>query len=230
MKFTGEAVVTYVTRLASGTTIYLQDATAAVSISDNYWPTTIQMGDKLTNFTVQEGYPAFGVQPLVPVNPSVTVVSSGNEVAPQVVTLAELKANAADYLLELVKVENVTLDQNSAKFGQRNDDNTPIADIFTQDGITATINLVEGNDLIGTTKPKKADVIGISSNAAGSVIRVRGVSDIISKDNPMAVDNIAIDWQAGDYEIYTISGQRVNELQSGVNIIRQGNNTYKVVR
>lgn len=230
LKFTGEAVVTYVTRLASGTTIYLQDATAAVSISDNYWPTTIQMGDKLTNFTVQEGYPAFGVQPLVPVNPSVTVVSSGNEVAPQVVTLAELKANAADYLLELVKVENVTLDQNSTKFGQRNDDNTPIADTFTQDGVTATINLVEGNDLIGTTKPKKADVIGISSNAAGSVIRVRGVSDIISKDNPMAVDNIAIDWQAGDYEIYTISGQRVNELQAGVNIIRQGNNTYKVVR
>lgn len=230
LKFTGEAVVTYVTRLASGTTIYLQDATAAVSISDNYWPTTIQMGDKLTNFTVQEGYPAFGVQPLVPVNPSVTVVSSGNEVAPQVVTLAELKANAADYLLELVKVENVTLDQNSTKFGQRNDDNTPIADTFTQDGITATINLVEGNDLIGTAKPKKADVIGISSNAAGSVIRVRGVSDIISKDNPMAIDNIAIDWQAGDYEIYTISGQRVNELQAGVNIIRQGNNTYKVVR
>lgn len=230
LKFKGEALVTYVSRPASGSTVYIQDNTAAVSITDSYWPTTIKIGDKLTDFTVTEGSPAFGVQPLVTSTPSVTVVSNDNEVVPQIVTLAELKASAADYLMKLVKVENVTLDQTSTRFGQKNDDNTPIADTFTQDGNTATISLVEGNELIGTTKPKKADVIGISSSAAGNAIRVRGTADVISKDSPTAIDNVALDLLNGDYEIYTVSGQRIDALQSGVNIIRQGNNTYKVVR
>lgn len=231
LKFKGEALVTYVSRPASGSTVYIQDNTAAVSITDSYWPTTIKIGDKLTDFTVTEGSPAVGVQPLVTSAPSVTVVSSGNEVVPQVVTLAELKAHAADYLMELVKVENVTLDQTSTKFGQTNDDNTPIADTFTQDGNTATINLVEGNELIGATKPQKADVIGISSSATGNVIRVRGVADVISKDNPTAIDNVAMDeLLSGEYEVYTVSGQRIDALQPGVNIIRKGNTTYKVVR
>lgn len=231
LKFKGEALVTYVSRPASGSTVYIQDNTAAVSITDSYWPTSIKIGDKLTDFTVTEGSPAFGVQPMVTSTPNVTIVSSDNEVVPQVVTLAELKAHAADYLMELVKVENVTLDQTSAKFGQTNDDNTPIADTFTQDGNTATINLVEGNELIGATKPQKADVIGISSSAAGNVIRVRGVADVISKDNPTAIDNVAMDeLLSGEYEVYTVSGQRIDALQPGVNIIRKGNTTYKVVR
>lgn len=34
----------------------------------------------------------------------------------------------------------------------------------------------------------------------------------------------------GEVEIYTLSGQRVDVLQSGVNIIRQGGKSYKVVR
>ena len=231
LRFKGEALVTYVSRPAtSGTTIYIQDNTAAVSIIDSSWPTSIKVGDKLTDFTVKEGEPAFGVQPLISELPTITIISSDNEVIPQVVTLAELKANAANYLMKLVKVENVTLDQTTTKFGQTTDDNTPIADTFTQDGNTATINLVEGNELINAVKPKKADVIGISSSAAGNVIRVRGAADIISKDSPTAIDNIALDVLNGDYEIYTVSGQRIDALQSGINIIRQGNNTYKVVR
>lgn len=231
LKFKGEALVTYVSRLSSGYTVYIQDNTAAAAITDTYWPTSIKIGDKLTDFTVKEGVLVLGIQPLITETPDVTIVSSDNEVVPQVVTLAELKAHAADYLMELVKVENVTLDQTSTKFGQTNDDNTPIADTFTQDGNTATINLVEGNELIGATKPQKADVIGISSNATGNVIRVRGVADVISKDNPTAIDNVAMDeLLSGEYEVYTVSGQRIDALQPGVNIIRKGNTTYKVVR
>ncbi len=232
MRFTGEAVVTYKYAENNGaTTLYLEDNTAAISISDTYWHDAVKQGDKVTAFRAFTYADAAvgGVLPITPLNATITVLSSNNEVTPQTVTLAELQKNPLNYLLELVKVEDVALDQTSTKFGQTNDDN-PIADTFTQDGNTATINLVEDNELIGTIKPKKADVIGISSSAAGNVIRVRGAADIISKDAPTAIENITLDILSGDYEIYTVSGQRIDALQSGVNIIRKGNTTYKVVR
>lgn len=231
--YTGTAYVTYKSsETVAGSTsnfIYIQDNTAAIKIMDMYWDDAKQ-GDEVTQFALELKNPQDNLQPIVTL-PSISILSHDNSIVPQVVTLASLKANAADYLNELVKVENVTLDQTSTTFGKTNDDNSIIPDYITQNGVQATIKLTNNNELIGTTKPKTADLIGLSTSSNGSAICVRGAADVISKDNPTAIDNVAKDeLLSGEYEVYTVSGQRIDALQPGVNIIRKGNTTYKVVR
>ncbi len=57
-----------------------------------------------------------------------------------------------------------------------------------------------------------------------SLVRVSSPATSLNEVN---VDELL---RNGEVEIYTLSGQRVNVLQSGVNIIRQGGKSYKVVR
>lgn len=218
IRYTGEAVVTYKYE-NSGTKMYLQDASAAVSVNDYYWGDQVKQGDKLTNFVVYatEDMVVAGLRSVsTAYGANISVLSHNNEVTPQVVTLAELQANPANYLCQLVKVEGVTF---------ANTDAFASGDVVNQGETTATINLIEGNDLIGTAKPAKADIIAISSTTTGKVLRVRGKQDVVAA--PTAIENIAAD---SEVEIYTVSGMRVSELQPGVNIIRQGNKTFKVVR
>lgn len=217
IKFMGKAVVSYQYN-QSGIKLYIQDATAGVLISDTYWGDAVKQGDSISNFIVYAdpsnvvgGMMYIGTQ-----GAAIDVLSHNNEVTPQVVTLAELQANPANYLCQLVKVEGVTF---------ANTDAFASGDVVNQGETTATINLIEGNDLIGTAKPAKADIIAISSTTTGKVLRVRGKQDVVAA--PTAIENIAAD---SEVEIYTVSGMRVAELQPGVNIIRQGNKTFKVVR
>ncbi len=216
IKYTGEAVVTY-KYMQSGNKLYLQDATAGVFINDSYWADAVAQGDKVTNFLVYADATnvVAGIIYVGTESASIDVLSHNNEVTPKVVTLAELQANPADYLCQLVKVEGVTF---------ANTDAFASGDVVNQGETTATINLI-GNDLIGTAKPAKADIIAISSTTTGKVLRVRGKQDVVAA--PTAIENIAAD---SEVEIYTVSGVRVAELQPGVNIIRQGNKTFKVVR
>lgn len=230
IKYTGEAVVTYKYN-QGGDKLYLQDATAGVFINDSYWGNEIKEGDKVTNCMVYvDPTNVVGGVKYIGTQTGIEVLSHGNEVTPQVVTLADLQADAANYLNKLVKVENVTLDQKSTTFKGTDAEGYSIPDKITQNSNEATLSIVDSNPLVGTTKPKKADIIGISSNTAGNAIRLRGLADVISKDSTTAIENIALDMLNGNYEIYTVSGVRVAELQPGVNIIRQGNKTYKVVR
>lgn len=217
VKYTGEAVVTY-KYMESGYKLYLQDATAGVLVNDSYWPTDIARGDKVGNFVVYADASSAigGMMYIGAFGANIDVLSHNNEVTPKVVTLAELQANPANYLCQLVKVEGVTF---------ANTDAFASGDVVNQGETTATINLIEGNDLIGTAKPAKADIIAISSTTTGKVLRVRGKQDVVAA--PTAIENIAAD---SEVEIYTVSGMRVSELQPGVNIIRQGNKTFKVVR
>lgn len=230
IKYTGEAVVTYKYN-QGGDKLYLQDATAGVFINDSYWGNEIKQGDKVTNCMVYvDPTNVVGGMKYIGTQTGIEVLSHGNEVTPQVVTLADLKNNAANYLNKLVKVENVTLDQTSTTFKGTDAEGFPIPDKITQNSNEATLSIVDSNPLVGTTKPKKADIIGISMNKVGNAIRPRGLADVISKDPTTAIENIALDMLNGDYEIYTVSGMRVDALQPGVNIIRQGDKTYKVVR
>ena len=218
IRYTGEAVVTYKYE-NSGTKMYLQDASAAVSVNDYYWGDQVKQGDKLTNFVVYatEDMVVAGLRSVsTAYGANISVLSQNNEVTPKVVTLAELQANPANYLCQLVKVEGVTF---------ANTDAFASGDVVNQGETTATINLIAGNDLIGTAKPAKADITAISSTTTGKVLRVRGKQDVVAA--PTAIENIAAD---SEVEIYTVSGMRVSELQPGVNIIRQGNKTFKVVR
>lgn len=220
IKYTGEAIVTYRYN-QSGDKLYLQDASGAVNVNDYYWgESVVKQGDKLTNFIVytNSDMKVSGIQAVsTPYGESVEVLSHDNEVTPKVVTLAELQANPSDYLCQLVKVENVTF---------ANTDVFASGDQVLQGDATATINLLAGNDLIGTAKVAPANVTGISSATNGTVLRVRGKQDV-EKYVPSAIDNAVAE---GEIEIYTVSGMRVAELQPGVNIIRQGGKTYKVVR
>ena len=218
VKFTGEAVVTYKFN-QSGNKLYLQDASGAVLISDSYWGDAVKQGDKVSNFTVfaDATNSIGGLMYIGTEGANIDVLSHDNEVTPKVVTLAELQANPSDYLCQLVKVENVTF---------ANTDVFASGDQVLQGDATATINLLAGNDLIGTAKVAPANVTGISSATNGKVLRVRGKQDV-EKYVPSAIDNTVAE---GEIEIYTVSGMRVAELQPGVNIIRQGGKTYKVVR
>lgn len=217
IKFMGKAVVSYQYN-QSGIKLYIQDATAGVLISDTYWGDAVKQGDSISNFIVyaDPSNAVGGMMYIGTQGAAIDVLSHNNEVTPQVVTLAELQANPANYLCQLVKVEGVTF---------ANTDAFASGDVVNQGETTATINLIEGNDLIGTAKPAKADIIAISSTTTGKVLRVRGKQDVVAA--PTAIENIAAD---SEVEIYTVSGMRVSELQPGVNIIRQGNKTFKVVR
>ena len=217
IKFMGKAVVSYQYN-QSGIKLYIQDATAGVLISDTYWGDAVKQGDSISNFIVyaDPSNAVGGMMYIGTQGAAIDVLSHDNEVTPQVVTLAELQANPANYLCQLVKVEGVTF---------ANTDAFASGDVVNQGETTATINLIEGNDLIGTAKPAKADIIAISSTTTGKVLRVRGKQDVVAA--PTAIENIAAD---SEVEIYTVSGMRVSELQPGVNIIRQGNKTFKVVR
>lgn len=217
IKFMGKAVVSYQYN-QSGIKLYIQDATAGVFISDTYWGDAVKQGDSISNFIVyaDPSNAVGGMMYIGTQGAAIDVLSHNNEVTPKVVTLAELQANPANYLCQLVKVEGVTF---------ANTDAFASGDVVNQGETTATINLIEGNDLIGTAKPAKADIIAISSTTTGKVLRVRGKQDVVAA--PTAIENIAAD---SEVEIYTVSGMRVSELQPGVNIIRQGNKTFKVVR
>lgn len=220
INYTGEAVVTYAVLEEivdySYNLKYLEDNTAAIRISDVYW-TGVKQGDKITGFVLQAQDPKKNNVPIVTAfGADAIILSSENDVTPQVVTLANLKNNADDYLYELVKVEGVTFaDNENWKSGAQ----------IKQGENTAVVNLISGNELINTPKPAKADIIGISKSTTGAVLCVRGKQDVVAA--PTAIENIAAD---SEVEIYTVSGMRVSELQPGVNIIRQGNKTFKVVR
>ena len=222
-KFTGEAVVTFIeSKMSEGTTttfFTIQDATGAVNIDAPYW-VGVTLGDKVTNILAQNEELAWGIQPFMAMDSKVTIVSRENKVTPQEVTLADLKANAADYLLELVVVKGVTLDRTAENFAQGSCK-------ITQGEVTANINLLAGNPLIGTTKPAAANVTGISSSAAGTVIRPRNAEDIETVDVGAGMEAVETE---ESMEVYTLMGQRVSSLQPGVNIIRKGNTTYKVIR
>lgn len=222
-KFTGEAVVTFIeSKMSEGTTttfFTIQDATGAVNIDAPYW-VGVTLGDKVTNILAQNEELAWGIQPFMAMDSKVTIVSRKNKVTPQEVTLAELKANAADYLLELVVVKGVTLDRTAENFAQGSCK-------ITQGEVTANINLLADNPLIGTTKPAAANVTGISSSASGTVIRPRNAEDIETVDVGAGMEAVETEEAM---EVYTLMGQRVSSLQPGVNIIRKGNTTYKVIR
>ena len=223
IRFTGEAIVTYV---EDENTFYIEDETGAICVKDDYQQWYMhrpKVGDRITKFSMYNGEKFLGSFPVVP-NTAYTLLSQNNEITPQVTTVAELLANPMDYYLEVVKLKKVVLDLSSTIFTKGNN-------AVSQGESTTNIQLTEDNTLIGTNKPQYADVIGLSFNTAGSAIRVRSAADIVAVTGPTtSIDNVALDLLNGDYEIYTVSGQRIDALQSGINIIRQGNNTYKVVR
>ena len=191
--FTGEAVVTYAEKPSSTQFYYIEDATGAVRL-DEINAVAIESGDRIKDFTIainEDQSHSFYI------STDPTIVSKNNELTPQVVTLETLSNNGADYFWELVKVEGVTLDKTDAQYiaGQNK---------ISQDETTINLNLTSDNTLVGTDKPTKADVVGISYYDTGLVIRARSAADITAK--PEGTTTAIATAQNGEMLCYSVDG------------------------
>jgi len=187
-RLTGEAIVTRDTTI-SDREIYLQDATGAVKLFDSYGYCGANLvGAKATNFILNNGEEALGILPFI-ILQAPTIVSTGNTVEPQEVTLAALQANATDYLYELVKIKGVTFTDAGGSFAVGQYD-------ISQATENANIK-VENNNIVSKTIPAKANVIGFCFNTSGSVILPRNIDDIIDA-NPELLKN-------GSFEKWKVS-------------------------
>lgn len=86
---------------------------------------------------------------------------------------------------------------------------------------------------VNTTKPENGSrlTVSIKVNKGSFTVLFDNFSLVRLNDGTTtATATLQADEAQGEMEIYTMSGQRVRDLQPGINIIRQGDKTYKVVR
>lgn len=109
--FTGKAIVTFTANNRNQKII--EDATGAILIDDpnGIITTAISAGDSITNIAgTLTNY--FGLVQLVPINATITVLSSGNEIPePVVVTINQLTNDYATYESRLLKMEGIVFTQ-----------------------------------------------------------------------------------------------------------------------
>ena len=101
---TGSVLTQGIVTSCSGTTAYIQDATAAICV----YGSTLTVGDMVTVQGTLSTYKGL----LEITSPTVTVVSSGNSVTPTVKTIAEINSDySGDNALQgmFVKIENATV-------------------------------------------------------------------------------------------------------------------------
>lgn len=172
MRYTGTAIVTRDTVISGVHELYIEDATAAMRVSDDYdlWSGKVAKGDQLTAFRALNASGVLGIYPLFPVSLP-QVLSHGNSVTPQAVTLAQLQAAPQDYLLELVTLSNVTLDNSAGTFSAGEF-------AMTQDNASATLKIEMGTGLTGKAIPALANVTGFVFNRTATIIVPRGYSDV----------------------------------------------------
>ncbi|MCQ2310544.1 MAG: hypothetical protein MJZ64_02190 [Paludibacteraceae bacterium] len=228
VRLTGEAVVTRDTTISGVRELYVQDATGAAKLTDEYemLAATNLEGAKIKDMLFINGEAGFGVQPFI-AQGTPTVVSTGNKVEPQVVTLAELQANAADYLLELVQVQKVTFAKAGETFasGQW---------AISQDDKTANVKVEMSTGITGHAVPEKANVTGFSLNTSGSVIVPRDMNDIVDANPVLLVDGGFENFETKPqgpfgtittYKDWTISG--VSGISTEATDIKEGKNAFR---
>lgn len=185
-RYSGEAVVTFVDNGGDFPVYYLQDATGAIPVGDDYGilQKSYSVGDRLTGFVfgLQK---SFGTLSAVTFNTSLgTVVSTGNDVQPADVALAELSASPADYVAKLVRVKGVAFKNvaEGATFA------AGMAQPVITDGVAeASVRVFKKTSLIGTAIPSgEVELTGISTSAAKPVIGPRGAADIVAAEKPAA--------------------------------------------
>lgn len=85
---------------------------------------------------------------------------------------------------------------------------------------------------VRTSRPQNGNRLRVSVGMNKGVKVLFDDFSLIRVSPSTAIDNVQTGdlLHSGDIEIYTLSGQRIDALQSGVNIIRQGSQSYKVIR
>jgi hypothetical protein len=145
-RYTGQAVVTF--QHAQRNSKYIQDATAAIKIDDfaGVITTQLNIGDKITNITgTRSAYAA--MEQFVPNANIGSVVSTGNTISPEVLTLDEL---SPAHQAQLVKIMGVTFVVESESFTAGT--NYAIRDVVGT-GVLRTPTTPSNLDYYGTQTP-----------------------------------------------------------------------------
>lgn len=255
-KYTGEAVVTfnYITTTDSRY-LYIQDATTGILINDNLKKLegNFAIGDKVTGFFAWVNN--INNSPQIYLHNNPTVVSSGNSVAPKVITLAQVP----DHNYQLVQINNLYFDEaNGAKtFGP----NTPYT-IHDEGTATTTtkfrtpFNMTPNFDYNGTVIPEKVNLVGLvarnSPVFADFMVFARSLSELNvtvsgihqpEKVNFRITGNILTIEPASDLqvEVYTTTGRAIYRqqptvgvpvnitLNKGIYLVKTGEGIAKVI-
>ena len=177
-RYSGEATISFVDKGATKPVYYLQDATGAITISDEWEvlkTTDYNAGDKLTG-TILGVQSSFGTMSAVAYNTNLgKVLSTGNTVAPVEATLEQLKASPADYMQQLVKVKDLKFKDIA--------EGTTFTEGMTQPVVTdgteeAKVRIFKGTSLIGKNIPTDdVTLVGLFTSKA-MIIGPRGIEDI----------------------------------------------------
>ncbi len=224
LRFTGTATVTRDTLEV----YFLQDNTGAIRVdgAKKLWPGSINVGDNLTGFRATNGGASLGIQPIEPMSVP-KVLSSGNKVTPQVVTLSALQASPADYLLELVTIEGVSLDNSSGTFSAGDF-------AMTQGDKSATMKVEMGIGITGLAIPETANVTGFSFNQYGTIIVPRSAADIVNKSKKLLQNGGFEEFTTGsfmgvptaEYTYWSFSGGGTGLSTEGTDV-KEGANAFK---
>lgn len=191
-KYTGEAIVTYYD--SSCDLIYLQDDSRAITIQNYNWTDEVQRGDKLTNILFEpNGEGGFWS---IEISQAPTVLASGQEAIPSIVTAAELKTDAAKYQNRLVRLTNVYvgwLVDDAFVDMQEGDQFTDLTSkpnaVKDADGTTLSIYVFEDANFVGQPMMSYANVTGISVSADGSMVAPRDLADFEALVDPNCIHN-----------------------------------------
>lgn len=174
-RVTGEVVLTFKQTFRNQK--YIQDATAAILIDDlaGKITTNYNVGDGITGIT--GSFTEFGN--MLQFNPMAdpgAPTSTGNVIAPQIITIEEMLANFEDYESELVKINGVTFADAGAQFANGTvyaiSDNSKAAGNFR----TTFFDV----DYIGTAIPSgQGSIVGLlNSRTDGDYITSRSLADL----------------------------------------------------
>lgn len=102
------------------------------------------------------------------------------------------------------------------------------ADVLSQD-----LTIGEGwqEKKVTTTKPTDGSKLNVSVGVKKGVEVILDDFRLerVTEGTTTAITATEIDLNAADVEIYTIAGQRINQLQRGINIVKQGNKISKIL-
>lgn len=223
----GEVIITHTEGFRNQK--WIQDATAGVLIDDNSGiiTTALVRGDGITGVTgtLSEFN---GLLQFTPTVDTGAPTSTGNTVAPEIVTLAQLNANPEDYESEIVQIDNVTFDNADGTLAFSNGDEQPISVGMDSFSHRALFNV----DYIGSIYPTQpTSLIGfITQRSNGYHIQARDLTDItiLSNDtidsvdfniypNPNSTDKLFINTSNGqpvNITVYSTLGQQIINVQN----------------
>jgi len=230
VRLTGEAVVTRDTTISYVRELYIEDASGAAKLTDEYSildASTSLLGAKIKNLALLNKETVAGVQPFL-VQGTPTIVSTGNEPDPQLVTLAELQANPKDYLLELVQVQKVTFADGGGTFKSGDW-------AISQEKEEAIVRVEMGNGITTNPIPNKANVIGFSLGIKGDTIVPRNIYDIIDADPVLLKNSSFEEYTSGtsffgaytEFEGWDMSGLTSAVLEAETTDVLDGKAAFK---